>query len=366
MLANVTIHGVECKWRFPIKHKLTLADLRAALTANGFPAGLARQLPGRHAFVRSVREWLAEQTGGKVQHSISSINDNIANEDSKSCTFQMDNVSRCGGQVSYALNCRITFHKGTGRATATDATVEARINTLLPQHVNAKKRSDINRLLERVERHLIGRQVGLCRMGGNLFVPQPQHAFLIAFLKFVTDIGGVVELQQEVVGYTPATAGTPAPSGQPQTAPPVAPPPVAVSQAISDRLYDELNELEKELYRLNRGDWKGKDKAKERLEKVLWERYECIHSELAVYHNWLGTQRAIVEDRTAALRHSLENPYVHVETPKESVTYIPDPDDDMSMIEVVSTPLEAGGVPSATVVFGAISASAAVAAGFLF
>lgn len=340
MFATVNVLGEQTHYGFTPGHTRTVQELQAALTKHGFPAKLAGRLPGRHAFVRAFRKWLVGLNGAEVNHSTSEYVEHIT-EDSKPnrkhkrpglLTFQVDRA-HVNGSVTYGFHCTATYNKTTGQIDGTDAAIIQTIAAELPNAKDKKHKSDLNRLLRRLERHMIRNAIGTMPFGANVFVPAAQKPMLDRLLAFVLDIGGYVTMREEVTSYAPAQP--PAPGTAPPPPPPV---PAAVSTAISDRLHDAIRDADKAVWELNTTKWTS-PKREERKRKECWDIINSFLGDLNQYHTWLNTQKEVWNDLMGAVEHQLTTGHSPPpEAPAEQVTYVDDPTDDISVIEVVSVP----------------------------
>jgi len=162
--------------------RVSYTQLRAALTATGLDAAMARELAPRHAWARACHH-LEE---GRIIRRLATEGD-----DDTTIRFQFNKQQEVSGQYEYPLETVCTLDTATGKVDCSEPGLTERAQQLLDEAVATRTAQDVTRLVQR----LFERKADLFPIrdqGGCYFVPACYGTFVDTIEKFVASLGGTM------------------------------------------------------------------------------------------------------------------------------------------------------------------------------
>lgn len=324
----------------------------AALAAEGLSPRFSRSLNSRNGFIRAVRKWL--ETHCDVSHAYSKrhVLDRL-HEDEREMRFDINHITTNGYGTTMSFQHSITWNRAALTLTSTDVAVEAQINALLPAAKGNRNATDVRNLVRRIADATIA---------GGLMPWEGRSSYIVSVLS-LPELDAICRFLGRIgVKTTLIDHLDPRPVPQqnvPQNGPPPPPPPPSNNgQVFADALADRILTLLRDATNDVGTMWSETDpKRRQRAEDAA---SESVHDALNFLHGhleWLGTHRTILEDHAAAVEKRMRDrnappPAPPLPSDTSRTIYIPDPDDDISVIEVEVTDDETGEVLTPRDTFG--------------
>lgn len=168
--------GCITSWTSP--KQLSLSNLRAALTMNGFDKDLAKDMAPRSAFARAAKQLDDDRIIRKID------------EDEDDLRFQFTKEHLEKGELRYEREFMLTLSKKTGEVECENAAMQQEAQRLVDHHIATREASDITRLVQKIFESKGGDLIPIRAQGGCYFVP-PQHSEVVTKVKDLLDaIGG--------------------------------------------------------------------------------------------------------------------------------------------------------------------------------
>lgn len=172
--------GQIVTWRVP--SKVSLDDLRNALTAAALDPDLAGDLHPQHVLSRALRDMKAGRVIAKLQRI-----------DDDHVRFQITRQHVDGAGASYQREAMVQMNINTRAIVADDPAIEKQATELVNEHTAKRLTNDVSRLIQRVYDTHRADLIAIREQGGAYFVPDEHKALVDSTRTLLGHIGGKLQ-----------------------------------------------------------------------------------------------------------------------------------------------------------------------------
>lgn len=172
--------GQIVTWRVP--SKVSLDDLRNALTAAALDPDLAGDLHPQHVLSRALRD----MKQGRVIAKLQRIDDDHVR-------FQITRQHVDGAGASYQREAMVQMNINTRAIVADDPAIEKQATELVNEHTAKRLTNDVSRLIQRVYDTHRADLIAIREQGGAYFVPDEHKALVDSTRTLLASIGGKLQ-----------------------------------------------------------------------------------------------------------------------------------------------------------------------------
>lgn len=169
--------GQIVTWRVPAQ--VSLADLRAALTAAGLDPDLAGDLHPQHVLSRALRDMRTGRVIAKLQRV-----------DDDHVRFQITRQHVDAAGATYQREALVQLNIHTRAIVADDSDIERQARELVDEHAAKRLTNDVSRLIQRLYDSRRADLIAIREQGGAYFVPESHRALVDATRTLLAAIGG--------------------------------------------------------------------------------------------------------------------------------------------------------------------------------